>query len=135
MLVMLKKRIHLWIGSNFLPENEYLQYFEIDHSTEGDFDNPSYKICGFCRDIGEVWYDEDFIGIIPRQEGNIPVPDLLIEAAVDPKEYPAIIDKCLKLGITEANALIWYQDEDLILPTPYKDSYNGLKYIGKYFED
>lgn len=132
---MTQKRIHLWIGSNFFPENEYLKYFEIDHSTEGDFDNPSYNICGFCKDIGEVWYDEDFIGILPRKEGNIPVPDLLTEAAVDPKEYLAIIDKCLDLGIIEANALFWYQDEDLIPPTPYKDSYNSLKYIGVFLED
>jgi hypothetical protein len=132
---MTQKRIHLWIGSNFFAENEYLKYFEIDHSTDGDFYNPSYNICGFCKDIGEVWYDEDFIGIIPRKEKNIPVPDLLADAAVDSSEYSTIIDKCLGLGMTEANALIWYQDEKLILSVPYQDSYNGLKYIGVFLED
>lgn len=34
---MKQKRIHLWIGSNFFPKNEYLKYFEIDHSTDDDF--------------------------------------------------------------------------------------------------
>ena len=35
----------------------------------------------------------------------------------------------------KANALFWYADAELTIPTPYKDSYNGLKYIGVFQGD
>ena len=39
------------------------------------------------------------------------------------------------LGIYQANALFWYADAELTIPTPYKDSYNGLKYKGVFQGD
>ena len=33
-----------------------------------DFDDPDYKLCPFCKDINQRWYDEDLIGIIPLFE-------------------------------------------------------------------
>jgi hypothetical protein len=51
------QKIHVWVGSNFSPEEEYLKYFELDYTA--DLGDPDYKVCGFCRDIGTDWYDED----------------------------------------------------------------------------
>ncbi|XLX40460.1 immunity 22 family protein [Ectopseudomonas mendocina] len=129
------KNVHVWVGSNFSQEDEYMSYFEIDHSTEGDFDDPNYKLCGFCRDLGIVWYDEDFIGIIPRCEHEVSLDEILTEAAVDEDELPLVKARCEKLGIKKANAIFWYQDADLVLEQPIKDSYNGLKYIGVFQGD
>ncbi len=112
-----------------------MSYFEIDHAAEGDFDDPNYKLCGFCRDIGIVWYDEDFIGIIPRCEYEVSLDEILTEAAVDEDELPLVKARCEALGIKKANAIFWYQDADLVLTQPIKDSYNGLNYIGVFQGD
>ena len=34
------------------------------------------------------------------------------------------------MGITKANALVWYKASEAVLKKPYKENYNGLKYIG-----
>ncbi|MCW4455312.1 immunity 22 family protein [Flavobacterium sp. MXW15] len=128
------RNIHVWVGSNFSQEEEYMSYFEIDHSTGGDFDDPSYKICGFCKDIGTVWYDEDFIGIIPRRDQEVSLDDILVEAAIDDDELPIAKARCDALGIRKANAIFWYQDADLELEKPIKENYNGLKYLGAFKE-
>lgn len=111
-----------------------MSYFELDYSVEGDFDDPSYKLCGFCKDVGTVWYDEDFIGIIPRREQEVSLDDILAEAAIDDDELPIAKARCDALGIKKANAIFWYQDAELVLEKPIKESYNGLKYIGVFKE-
>ncbi len=126
-------KVHLWIGASFVPEAEYNAYFELDHST--DIDAPDYKVGGFCRDIGKRWYDEDFIGIIPRSDKLLSLDELLEEAAVYEEEKPKIKAICHELGITKANALLWYQDEELVINKPYKENYNGLQYIGLFEGD
>ncbi|NVZ28968.1 immunity 22 family protein [Pseudomonas gingeri] len=127
--------VHVWIGSNFSPEAEYMAYFKLDYSVEGDFDDPNYKLCGFCKDIGTRWYDEDFIGIIPRCDSEVSLDEILVEAAVDQDDLPLVKARCDALGIRKANAIFWYQDADLVLKQPIKDSYNGLKYIGLFQGD
>ncbi|WP_445373795.1 immunity 22 family protein [Photorhabdus tasmaniensis] len=127
--------VHLWIGNNFSSENEYMKYFELDYSVEGNFDDPNYKLCQFCKDIGLKWYDEDFIGIIPRRDKSVSIDEILIDAAVDQSEFQSIKDICDKLGIEEANAIFWYQDSELHIAPPYKEKYNGLKYIGLFEDD
>ncbi len=127
--------VHVWIGSNFAPETEYTDYFKLDYSVEGDFDDPSYKLCGFCKDIGTLWYDEDFIGIIPRCDNEVSLDEILVEAAVDQDELPLVKKGCEALGIKNANAIFWYQDADLLIKQPIKDHYNGLKYIGLFKGD
>nr|WP_306309658.1 immunity 22 family protein [Xenorhabdus yunnanensis] len=52
--MVIENRVHLWIGSNFSSEDEYMEYFQLDYSVEGDFENPNYKICQFCKDIGHT---------------------------------------------------------------------------------
>ena len=36
-------KIHIWIGTTKKKEEDYLKYFELDYSTEGDFDDNDYK--------------------------------------------------------------------------------------------
>ena len=129
------EKVHLWVGTNHKPEEEYQAYFELDYSTEGDFDNPDYKVCQFCKDIGEVWYDHDFIGIIPRLKEEVGLDEILKEAAVDENELPEVKRICADYGIEKANAIFWHADKDVVVPKPYKDKYNGLKYIGVFNGD
>ncbi|KAB0866820.1 hypothetical protein FZH98_10915 [Cronobacter sakazakii] len=49
---MINNKVHLWIGNNFSSEDDYMRYFELDYSTDGDTDDPDYNVCGFCRDLG-----------------------------------------------------------------------------------
>lgn len=73
-------KVHLWMGTNIEPESEYQKYFELDYNSE--LDEPSYKVCGFCKDIGQRRYDEDFIGIIPRKDKEVELDVLLQESAM-----------------------------------------------------
>ena len=121
---------YLWIGSNFMPVEKYEEYFELDYTTE-ELDSPEYKICGFCKDIGTNWYDEDFIGYPEPLKKEIDVGELidkLISQGIDCRQK--IIDQCHKMGITKANVLVWYKASETVLKKPYKKNYNGLKYIG-----
>jgi len=128
-------KIHVWIGTTFTLEKEYQKYFELDYSTKGDFEDPNYKLCGFCKDIGEVWYDQDFIGKIPRFDEEVSLEKILEESSTDPEEWDKIKCACKEFGIEKANAIFWYADRDLAVPKPYKEEYNGLKYIGMFEGD
>lgn len=130
-----ENKVHLWMGTSHKSEEDYQAYFEIDYSTEGDFDSPDYKVCGFCKDIGEVWYDEDFIGIIDRTKKPVPVADWLTELAIDASEHEKVLAICVEKGIAKANAVFWYQDASLTLPEPHKNDYNELHYIGVFEGD
>ncbi|PIT53419.1 hypothetical protein BHC44_05870 [Snodgrassella alvi] len=127
---------HLWIGTNHMPLDEFNQYFELDYTAE--LGSPEYKICGFCKDTGNDWYDEDFVGYPEPLKEEVDIAtlvDQLIASDLDCKNQ--IVQACNKLGITKANAVIWYTaeseyDSEFKLKKPYKDSYNGLKYIGVF---
>ncbi|MCT8249965.1 immunity 22 family protein [Proteus faecis] len=75
----MENRVHLWISSNFSSEEEYIYYFELDSSEEGGIDSPNYRVCGFCKDLGIVWYNEDFIGVIPRFDNNVTLGEITKE--------------------------------------------------------
>ncbi|KIY37543.1 hypothetical protein TZ03_27290 [Pseudomonas sp. 10-1B] len=124
------QKIHVWVGSNFSLEPKYLKYFELDYTVE--LDDPAYEICGFCKDIGIEWYDEDFIGIIPRWEKEVDLDQVLAESSVDFSEMGNLKAACLKLGITKANAIFWYSDGGTVVSRPIKSSYNGLQYVGLF---
>ncbi|CAM3327458.1 hypothetical protein BZK31_05500 [Pseudomonas floridensis] len=124
------EKVHIWIGTNFEPEPDYQKYFELDYDAE--LDEPGYKVCGFCKDIGIRWYDQDFIGIIPRAEKEISLNELLKEAPVDSNSLENVKAECANLGISKANAIFWYSDGGIGVSRPYKASYNGLKYVGLF---
>ncbi|WP_193016256.1 immunity 22 family protein [Proteus sp. FME41] len=131
----MENKVHLWIGSNFSSEEEYRHYFELDYSEEDGIDSPNYRVCGFCKDLGIVWYDEDFIGVIPRFDNNVTLDDVLVDAAVDESEISSIKAKCEALGIKNANAIFWYQDPELVIKESGNQTYNNLHYIGEYNGD
>ncbi|AYN96138.1 hypothetical protein EAW52_20325 [Pseudomonas sp. LTJR-52] len=131
---MMSDHIHLWLGNNFQPEEEYMKYFEKDYSTGGYFDDPGFKVCGFCKDIGHLTYDEDYIAIIPRKEKPVPIDDWLKEAYIDDSEHARIKLICERAGLKEANTMLIYSDGDLSISEPYKENYNKLIYIGKFLE-
>lgn len=127
------EKVHLWIGTTEKSEEEYAAYFELDYSVY--LDDPTYKVCAFCKDIGQVWYDEDFLGNMPILESAVNLDELLLESATDKSELEKIKKICADLGIEKANALLWYADGTIVVPKPYKKSYNGLKYIGLFKGD
>ncbi|MCT6517990.1 immunity 22 family protein [Proteus vulgaris] len=131
----MENRVHLWIGSNFSSEEEYMHYFELDYSAEDGIDSPNYRVCGFCKDLGIMWYDEDFIGVIPRFDNNVTLDEILVDAAVDESEIPLIKAKCEELGIKSANAIFWYQDPELVINQCDNQTYNNLHYMGEYNGD
>lgn len=49
---MMNNKVHIWIENNFSSADDYMRYFELDYSTDGDIDDPDYNVCGFCRDLG-----------------------------------------------------------------------------------
>ncbi|MEQ4922874.1 immunity 22 family protein [Proteus hauseri] len=128
----MENRVHLWMGSNFSSDAEYQAYFELDY-LEAGIDDPNYKVCEFCQDLGITWYDHDFIGVIPRYKSNITLDEILLEAAIDENEIPVVKAICKKLGIESANAIFWYQDPELSINR--SKSYNELKYIGLFNGD
>ncbi len=124
--------IFLWLGNINLKEDEFNEYFKLDYSVEGDFDDPNYKLCGFCRDIEEKWYDEDFIGYI-KYEKEMPILDLLTDVPIAKEDKHKVIEKAAQTGLTLVNAVYWYSGE---ISEPDKDkSYNGLKYLGEFSLD
>ncbi|AXM94860.1 immunity 22 family protein [Pseudomonas plecoglossicida] len=124
------EKIHVWVGSNFESEADYLKYFELDYSV--DIDDPAYKVCGFCKDIGIKWYDEDFMGIIPRKPQEVSLDEIVKDSSVDPSELERLKASCVSNGINKANAIFWYSDGGVVIPEPLKANYNGLKYIGLF---
>lgn len=93
---------------------------------------PQYPVCQFCADVGERWYDEDFIGIIPRKSTLVDIDATLSDSAIDRSEWSRVKAMCSRLGIVKMNAMFWYSDGSLHIPTPLKENYNGLRYIGLF---
>lgn len=127
-------KIHVWTGTTDKAEEEYLQYFELDYSTEGDFEDPEYKICQFCKDIDKVWYNEDFIGIIPLFEMQTSIEELLKHIPLAAQDVGEVIVKCRECGINSGNAMFYFIDfeSEGVVPEPHKKNYNGLRYIGEF---
>jgi len=128
---------YVWIGSTNKSREEFLKYFELD--CEHELGDPEYIPCGFCRDCGEKWYDEDFLYIEGPLEKEVPIVELLKYAIVSDRDKDKIIQKCNELGISKANTIIGYGTPDDYMENgcfhvskPYKNSYNGLKFIGKF---
>lgn len=124
-------KVHIWIGTTDKGEEEFGKYFELDYATEGDFDDPAYQVCGFCKDLGAKWYDEDFLGV-GMFDNAVEVKELLYETVIKvPEAYDAAYNKCLELGITEGNMVFYYTDANLVVADTTK-KYNGLHYLGMY---
>lgn len=121
-------KVHIWVGNNF--EKDYEEYFELDYREDVEIGDLDYKICVFCKDIGEVFYDEDWIGYTQHsQEIDL---DILInqdELSVTEETITKIREICIKKGVEKANAVFWYYDGDIMIKDKEK-LYNKLTYIG-----
>jgi hypothetical protein len=117
------KKIHLWIGTTELSEKDYYRYFDQDEETSL-----------FAKEIGlDGEYDEDFIGILPLFERQLPVIEILQnEVPLDHGSITQAMKTCNQLGINTANAVFYVTDSALIVEEPYKSDYNGLSYLGMF---
>ncbi len=122
-------KVFLWLGKTNKNQYDIEEYFKLDYSVEGDFDDPKYEICGFCRDINEKWYDEDFIGYL-KFECELSVEDVLEEVPIALYERDKILDLCKKLKIEKVNSVFWYSGE-IEMPSRNK-TYNDLSFIGEF---
>jgi len=130
--------VYVWIGTTDKDEADYYKYFELDYSYE--YGDKRTIICGFCKDIGEKWYDEDFAFFPSPLAQAVSIEKLLEDSIILDKEN--VIERCNALGIKKANTIFGYATPDsytdegcLHISQPYKDSYNGLKFIGKFLYD
>ncbi|MFS0828507.1 hypothetical protein [Pseudomonas phoenicis] len=71
------------------------------------------------------------IGLRRRAE-PVDLDDILEDSAVDRADMPMLKAACVKLGITRANAIVWYSDGGTVVSTSLKPSYNGLQYLGLF---
>lgn len=115
------KKVHIWIGTTLLSEDDYYKYFDQDNGT-----------CPFCLDIGVEEYDEDFMVIIPLFEKEIDIKEILTEVVIDDNEIESVINECKNKNISKANAVFYITDASVVINEPYLNNYNGLKYIGLY---
>ena len=118
-------KVFLWLGKTSKSQTQFDEYFELDYSE--DIDNR--KICGFCKDIGKKWYDEDFIGYLRFNE-EMTVQEILKEVPISADDTDKILDKCKELNLEFVNSVYWYSGE-IEIPS-FDKKYNGLFYIGEF---
>ncbi len=111
--------IHLWIGNINISEEQYDEYFDQDEET-----------CGFCIDIGEEEYDEDFMGAIPKYDKMLNIEDILEDTILSKEEYQKVISICEQKKLNKVNATFYYSDAEL--KPGNEKMYNGLHYIGLF---
>jgi len=116
------KEIHIWIGITELEEDKYDRYFDQEKG-----------VCGFCQDIGQEEYDEDFMGAIPLYREPKDILLILSDIALAASEYESVVSACLDKNISKANAVFYYSDKTLSLDADRK--FNGLCYIGAFKSD
>lgn len=122
-------KVHVWVGNNY--NKDYYNYFELDYSDpDMDIYDPEYKICGFCKDIDEKWYDEDWLGSFQHSQ-LVDLNELLKELSVSEEILAEIKRTCIKKGFKQANAMFWYYDGNIVVKDKEK-LYNELTYIGMF---
>ncbi|MDM5247626.1 MULTISPECIES: immunity 22 family protein [unclassified Lysinibacillus] len=124
-------KVHVWVGVNNVDDETFEKYFELDYDDlDMDIDDPLYKVCQFCLDINEKWYDEDCIGVY-KEDNTVDVRVLLEELLVSKETLLEIQDICKKRGLENSNAMFYYMDSEINVADLNK-LYNGLTYIGKF---
>ena len=124
-------KVHVWVGINNGSDETFENYFELDYDDpDMDIDDPLYKVCQFCLDINEKWYDEDCIGVY-KEDSMVNVKVLLEELSVSQETMVEIQDICINKGLENVNAMFYYMDPDIEV-TDKNKLYNELHYIGKF---
>ncbi len=115
-------KIHIWLGSTTKDEEEYYEYFDQDEN-----------IAQFSRDIGVEEYDEDFSCFLPPFSESISVLELLKETDISESDLELAIQKCTDLKLFKGNCVFYmYVLPYIEIQKPYKENYNGAKYLGIY---
>ncbi|KOS60269.1 immunity 22 family protein [Lysinibacillus agricola] len=128
---MYMSKVHVWVGINNADDETFEKYFELDYDDpDMDIDDPLYKVCQFCLDINEKWYDEDCIGVY-KEDSTLDVRIALEELSVSQETLLEIQDICIKKGLEEVNAMFYYMDSEIDVVDKNK-LYNGLSYIGEF---
>ncbi|WP_149274988.1 immunity 22 family protein [Pareuzebyella sediminis] len=122
-------KVFIWLGETDKSQQQLEDYFRLDYSVEGNFDDPTYKICGFCKDIGEKWYNEDFVGYL-KFKNSLSIQEILKHIPVALHESKKIMSICREMGIVKVNCSYWYSGE-IKIPSRHK-SYNGINFIGEF---
>lgn len=124
-------KVHVWVGINNSDDEAFESYFELDYDNpDMDIDDYIYKVCQFCLDINEKWYDEDFIGVY-KEDSMVNVRVLLEELSVSQDTMEVIQNICIKKGLENVNAMFYYMDPEIEV-TDKNKLYNELHYIGKF---
>ena len=92
-------KIKIWLGTFQGDNDEYLSYFEDE--TE----------CNFSKDIQEIEYDPDFIGIIPLFDKFLDIEELVKETPLGKKSREELVRQCHEMGINYGNAIYFYSGE------------------------
>ena len=92
-------KIFLWIGRTSKSQKQFDEYFELDYSE----DRQNRKVCGFCKDIGEKWYDEDFIGYL-RFDYEMGVGEILEHVPINQDDISKVLNKCKELNLDLVNS-------------------------------
>ncbi|MGE8036674.1 immunity 22 family protein [Lysinibacillus sp. NPDC093692] len=124
-------KVHVWVGINNADDETFEKYFELDYDDpDMDIDDPLYKVCQFCLDINEKWYDEDCIGVY-KEDCMLDVRIALEELSVSEETLLEIQDICIKKGLEKVNAMFYYMDSKIDVIDKNK-LYNELTYIGEF---
>lgn len=124
-------KVHVWVGINNVDDETFEKYFELDYDDpDMDIDDPLYKVCRFCLDINEKWYDEDCIGVY-KEDNIVDVRVLLEELSVSQETLIEIQNICEKKGLENVNSMFFYIDSEIVVADLNK-LYNELTYIGKF---
>lgn len=124
-------KVHVWVGINNSDDEAFESYFELDYDNpDMDIDYFIYKVCQFCLNINEKWYDEDFIGVY-KEDSMVNVRVLLEELSVSQDTMEVIQNICIKKGLENVNAMFYYMDPEIEV-TDKNKLYNELHYIGKF---
>jgi hypothetical protein len=119
-------KIHVWLGTTAASRASFARYFEVNPANR----EREVGASGFDQDLHTRWYDEDLIGVY-YSEATSSLEAVLEEIPTSPATIEAIRARCAALGITQANALFYYEDAELIIAEPNK-TYNGLPYVGSF---
>lgn len=131
---MYMSKVHVWIGINNADDETYEKYFELDYDDpDMDIDDPLYKVCQFCLDINERWYDEDCIGVY-KEDSIVDIRLALEELSVSKETLLEIQGICIQKGLDKVNTMFYYFDSELEI-TDVNKLYNGLHYIGIFDTD
>lgn len=117
-------KIHIWVGETQKSDEEFYKYFE------NNMEDIRKEISGspFAKDIGIIWYDDDFIGIY-KSDSNNDLRIALDELPISPEKMQEVYDICINKNIKNANALFYYADGSITIIDKSK-KYNDLTYIG-----